>query len=431
MKHKCKLRIYKKIGEDEWDSNYTELSITDIDANIGIKTTKDTFSFKLPNPNQTNKDKVHIDDRIQIFFYTGSLNTSSDLIIDGNITKISQDINESQRMISVNGSNRTEDLLNILVQLSFNDYQKDVSEVMQEIINKVNNQNSKISGEDKFISTDIQSTKKDGSAFPKKIFVSAYKPAYELIERYSTDEYTEDGGYMFWVDSNNVFHWTNKTTNLSSEDYKFDESQDNIRSLKVDEGTWDIFNAAIVDVGRDAYGHGNHTLVFNQISMVDVGTKWTFLDLSSTTPTLLTQEFEDHPAKWDTGSDGEPTGSFPNSYPYTCSFYTMSDAYIEGTSSWVVNSDAEFNLAIRRTARAIGKDKGQSILNKKGEKRYKIDCELNGTNGYTIGELAEFTIQSHNLENQKVRIMDIEHSFNKSGWITVLRCEEDPEIVGA
>jgi len=431
MKQKLKLRIYEKQDEDTWSSDYSELNITDIDASVGIKTTKDTWSFTLPNPNQINKDTVHIDDRIQIFFYTGSLNTSSDLIMDGNVTRITQTINEKTRKIKVQGSNRTEELLGVLVQLSFNNYQKDISEVIQEIIDKVNNQNRKITGDDKFISTNINSTKLDGSAFPKKLFTSAYKPAYELIEKYSTDEYTEDGSYMFWIDSNNTLHWTNKTTSLSSEDYKFDEADGNIRELKIDEGTWDVFNSAIVDVGRDAYNHGNHTLVYNPVSMVDTGTKWTFLDLSSTTPSLITKEFEDHSTQWDTGSEGELIGSFPKSYPYTCSFFTMSSSYEVGTSSWVVNSDTDFNLAIRRTARKIGQDLGQEILNKKGEKKYKIDITKTGTNEYAIGELAEITCASHNLSNKKVRIINISHNFNKNGWVTVLNTEEDPEIVGA
>ncbi len=427
VKDKSEVRVYKKTGEDEWSSDYSLLNVTSIDVNVGMDSTKDSWTLKVPNQNRGSVGDIEFDDRVELYFYTGSTPVSSDLIISGNVNQIENSINNEDNTFTIEGSNRTEELLNVLVQLAFSKAEKDISQVVQEIIDKVNNQNRVTAGDDGFISTDIQQTKDDGSAFPKKVYMAAYKPAYELIENFSTDEYTKDGAYMFWMDSNNTFHWRSKKTKLSSDDYKFSEVGDNIRELNIEEGNWNVYNSVIVDVGEDCNGHGNQTLAYNPRSMVEAGTKWKFLDVSSTTPELITTEAENHPAKWSTGSDGEPTEMFPNSYPYTCSFPKLDSSYETTSSNWVVSNDNDFNLAIRRTARLDGKEKGQSFLSKHGEISYRMDLQLNGTNAYQMGEIAEITAPSYNLQNQRVRIKEISHNFSNEGWITVLNCEEDEE----
>ncbi len=426
--NKVELRRYEKEEEHSWSDSYETIDLSDIDVITGIETTKDTFGFTLPNPNQKNKEKLSQDDRIDIYFYTGGSATSDDLVMTGFVSKLTYDTDEAQRKIKVDGENLTESLLDVLVQLDFTGYEKRTNEVIQEIIDKVNNANQAVSGEDKFIDTDITSTDSNGNTFPLHPFMGTYKKAYELIEKFSSNEYTDDGGYVFYLDNQNTFHWNYKTEQLSSDDYKFTEGDTGIRSIKIIYGSWGVYNAAIVDVGRDAYGHGNHMLVTNPVSMVDVGTKWQFLDLSSTTPSIMTEEYEDHQNKWTTGSDGTPTENFPNSYPYTASIAELNTSYETTSTNWVINSDDEFNTAIRRTARARGKEEGQEIMDRLGEKRYKIEIELDGTLDYAIGELCEVTSESANLSNQLVRIQDVQHNFNKDNWVTVLKCEQDPEV---
>lgn len=431
---KCEIRQYKKLTENTWSDDYNDIPVASVDLKEGIEATKDTFKVTLINADKMYKSQFGLDDRIALYMWRNKADAeSTDLVIDGMITEINQSIGEGGRKLSIKGANRTQYLLGSLVQIPFIAENHKCYEAIQEVINKVNNNNQAIStGDAKYIdgTSSVATTKRDSSAFPDKSFVWAYKPAYTAIEAWSTDEYTEDGGYIYYIDTDNIFHWEAKPSTSS---YSLTEGDAIINTLSIQQGSWDVFNAVIVSVGRDCYGHGNHILQYNPISMVDVGTKWKFLNMDSITPDLLTAEFTANPASFDTGSDTEVKGDFfPTSYNYNLQFLKIDSDYtlVEPTSS-TVSSDNEFNLQIRRKARLIGRERAQTMLNKYGEVRYKTKIEVNGTLDYVKGNMMDLTCDSHNLSAQKMRIVDIQHRFDASGWTTILNCEEDLEYTEA
>lgn len=423
---KFEIRHYKKTGENSWSSTYNVIPIGSVDLKEGIEATKDTFKFSVINANAKYKDTFSIDDRIALYMWRNKESADdNDLVIDGMITQIKQTISAGGRKMTINGANRTQYLLGSLVRISFIAENHKCYQAIQEVIKKVNNNNQANPGDEKYINYTayVATKKRDGSDFPDKSFVWAYQPAYQAIEKWSTDEYTKDGGYIFWVDTNGNFHWQAKPSSAS---YSFTEGDTKINKLDIQEGTWDAFNAVIISVGRDCYGHGNHALVYNPVSMVDIGTKWKFINKESITAELINKEINENKDRFSLGDDNEPTSLFPTSYPYDMQFYLLDSSYNElGTKT--VNNDAEFNLQIRRKARKLGKEWGNELLKHSGEVQFKVNIELNGTLDYVKGNMLTLTAPSHNLLNKKLRIMDIQHRFDTAGWTTILKTEEDFE----
>jgi len=190
-------------------------------------------------------------------------------------------------------------------------------------------------------------------------------------------------------------------------------------------GNWEVINSVIADVGRDGYGHGNHTLVINATSILSNGAKWKFLDLAAITPNLLEEEFNATPGQWASGDEGERTANFPTSYPYTFQFEELDSNNQETGSSWTVNDEAEFNTAIRRRARFEGRRQAQDFLMRRGTINYRATAVINGTNDFEKGPLATITSPTAEVTALELRITDVSHSFSKAGWVTKLKFEED------
>jgi len=432
MNPKAELRLYKKLNETSWDSNYSVIILSDLDETEGLEANRDQFRITLDNQKNNLTRTLEVDDRIEIYLYRGDSPTSEDLVIDGLITEINYSLGSGGRKLVIRGANRTQELLGSLVLLTFTDNSKKPYEAIHEVISQVNNNNQASSPNHPrhifYDSSTVVETKSDGSSFNNNNFIVNYKTAYEAIQQFSGDEYTGDGQYIFWIDSNNYLHWTYKSNQIPS-GYTFSDNDGSIEGLEVTKGTWDVYNSIIIDVGRDCNGHGNHALEINTRSIIEAGAKWKFLDRSSITANLINAEFQADTSKWDVGDEGERLDNYPkdSAYPYTMQFEEIDSNGQETGSKWVVFDDNEFNRAIRVRARYEGKKIARNFINKHGELRYKAKIELNGTLDFEKGLLCQLTSKTANLTNQKLRIMEVSHSYNKAGWITTLNLEEDVE----
>jgi len=422
---KGEIRVYKKTGEQVWSSSYTTYNVSSQDVTKSIEVDKDSFRFELPNVNGEHDDSFAVNDRVEVYFWRNAESaTSNDLVIDGLIETIKYQINASQRRIVIKGNNRAKELLNSLVFID--EEETTVDQIIQDIVDYVNNNNQAGSSSNQhFIDTNIQATQSDGSAFPTKNFSSPYKRAYDLIEQFSGDEYTEDGQYLFYIDKNNVLQWLSKPSTVNATAI---QEGVNCRNIDIDRGVFEVINAVIADVGRDPYEHGNHILQINPTSIIADGAKWKFLDYSSISEDLVNAEVKANPGSFDKtgGSEDSPTSNFPNGYNYTMQFNEIDEGQDTG-SKWVVSSDSEYNNAIRVRAKYDGRKKAAEFLKNRGSVRWKGKIELNGTTDYTRGEFIDFTSTSIGLTNFQLRVKNITHRLSKNGWITTLDVIEDTE----
>lgn len=431
---KCELRVFRKLDDVSWATTYTAYDIASLSEKESLDVSRDNFSIKLENVKNVYTNAFAVDDKMEIYMYRTETPEPTDIIIDGSITEIGYDTSEEGRMISIKGSNRTQELLGSLVLIKFTNNSKTVREIITEIVSEVNNNNQAQSTSHPrhifYDDTTIVTTKSDGNPFTTKSFIATYKTAYEAIANFSGNEFTDDGEYIFWIDSANYLHWTYKTFQVQ-EGYNFTEGL-NVEEMSIDWGTWGVYNSVIVDVGRDCYNHGNHALQLNPQSIIEAGAKWKLLNREGITPNILNNEFAADITKWDyETAGGAPTRkyNFPlgASYPYTCLFKEINTSWVEQTNSWVVSNDAEFNNAIRKEARFLGKKEGKDYLISHGSLKYKAQITLNGTLAFEKALIASVTSANAGITNLPLRIMAVNHNFSKSGWITRLDLEEDDE----
>ena len=73
---------------------------------------------------------------------------------------------------------------------------------------------------------------------------------------------------------------------------------------------------------------------------------------------------------------------------------------------------------------SLGKNRARRLTQSKANPRWKGSITLRGEK-FSIGELIQFNSTDHGILDAKVRIKDIQHSIDKSGWTTILSVEED------
>ena len=429
MISKCQIRRYKKVSDGVWSSSYETIDLTDMTLTEGLTVTRDMFNLTIDNPKGKNASFFNVDDRVEIYLYTGSSPSSDDLIFDGLILETDYELS-TKRLITIRGANRTQELLSNLVLLTFANNTKKTNEAIFDIISQVNNNNrarSNFNSQRWINPSGIVTTNSKGEPLPIKNFVVTYKPAYDAILQFSDNEYTNDGQYIFYVDHQNVFHWTYKST-IVPPGYTFSEGD--VIKMRIQRGVWSVYNSVIADVGKDCNNHGNHILQINPRNALSQGAKWKFLDYSSISPNLIDEQYKKDPSKWDQADEGNMKirkGNYPNTYPFTMTFKKINDENIELDESWVVSNDNEFNKAIRMRAKYEGRQRAKGFLEKYGEVQYKAQIEINGTTSFEKGYKAFVTSPSAGLNSYPLRIVEISHSFNSSGWITALNLEEDTD----
>lgn len=428
MRPKAEIRRYEKTGDQTWSASYDTFDITSLDLSEGIETNKDTFRINFLNQNRDLTGQFNSDDRIQIYLYTSASPTSDDLVFDGMITEIDHEISSTNRRLIIRGVNRTRELLSNLVRIQETDQTKNSSDIVEEILAIVNNNNVVNAGDERYIDyddTSVAQTKSDSSAFPGKVFVVNYKTAYEAIEQFSDDEYTEDGQYIFYIDNENKFYWRKKT-DITYDGLDLEEGV-NVETLSVRRGEFDVYNSVIVAAGRDAYGNGTHILQINAVSILEIGSKWKFLDRTTIAPELIGKEKSSNPASFTTDAEGNFTDdNFPTSYNYNMQFEWDSDG--DGTpDTKTVTSDAEFNQAIRQEAKRQARNAAQNFLNLHGDIQIKATAQVNGSLSYEKGQVVKLTSATANLSEQELRIQDVSHTFSKAGWKTNLDLLQDSE----
>jgi len=431
---RAEIRVYKKDGLT-WETTYSTVNVSNIAAKETLAVRQDTFNLTLANPNKTLSTTLAIDDRIELFLYRGASATESDLVTDGIVTEIGWTFSDAGRMIRIKGANRTAELLGTRVLITSATNKKPYV-VIQEVIDQVNNLNQAsdpthvrhLSPGTEEANTTIVTTKSDGTGFATKSIVSNYKTAYEVISQLSGNEYTGDGEYIFYINKDNALVWTYKNNQIQ-EGYTW--TQADVEDMDVQKGTWGVFNCAIVNVGKDCYNHGNHTLYYNQVSMTEIGAKWKYLDKKDTSSDLILEEFKADITKWET--DGQtppgPTGNFPlgASYPYTMNFNEIDSNWQDTGSPWVVDDDGEFNNAIRRKATFMGKQFGKDFIEQKSSPRYKVKIVINGTTSFERGLMGQVTADFADLTEKSLRVQGVDHVYNNGGWRTTLTMEEDIE----
>lgn len=449
------LRVYLERSKGESATLfYAPEEVTDVHnmrISLGAEASKDTFSFDVFNHREvatdgtvsyTNSDSFKKTDKISIYAYyeddflgykIDGFPDSSHLIISGFIKDIDYNVSRNDAKFKIQGTNKTDTAMNIMVPATFAEKTQNVSQIVINLVSKAN----ATAGKGREITASLATgsvvngvwtrtgggyiwpNKQNGDSFPNVTYVKDYQYLINHLGKLAATDKTEDnisGTYLVYIDENNELHFEPKKLVA---DYTFDEYSDDVSILAKEDSTEGMVNVALVNAGQDPRGNGIMTLSYNLKSVAENGAKWKYYTEGDIAAAFQKKEEEN---SYNAGSIN--LDRFPSSYPWivanTGSF--EDSEWIAGTTT--VANDSEYKDYIRGISRQIGKETGDLITSVFGNSRDsgKWEPEL-GTTVYRPNDLID--VQLYSIDYiKKLRVKTVSHSFN-DGWMTEITLEED------
>lgn len=465
-----------KIYESDEDGNITSLSATIDEAmNIeiigGIEKTKDIASFEVPVKRtqinnwenrvglQTVGDQyIRINDVVAIFVtYNMNGNVSDDnLLFMGSVKDFTHIVSENGNKVKISCINRTEELLRGMAPyttVSSTEAKQTAPTILINLMNRLNNHNKNhkiyaVLDTATIYATgtvgSIQSKKKDNSVFATVSYNATWKPVFLQIETISSQEITEDedaGQYISYVKPVpslagrldpetgkpfppyvDVLIWKSPSVDFSG---SFVEGS-NISTFSINKDVRDVVNAMIVNAGKDMYDNGILTVAYDLTSMAESGTKWKYYTASQKKfSNLLNNERTlsiGQGSVWVSDTLFPPTGSFPWTHKY------------DGSS--VSSDEGSFNTNMRNKAKEEAKSEAEKFISRNKNAKYEIIYDLPlGSNNFQAGNVYYYQIPSIGWEGTEdnpgklLRLRDVTHVIDRSGWQTRLVAREDEQLV--
>lgn len=407
-----KLELYKRLdsGEGSWSD---DAQVIDqffgkiIRKASGNK--KDTFKFNILNSyNKLYSSGAVFEkgDRIKIY-QSANKETfgTEDMLIDGVITSIKND-NSTTKILTLNGFSRTEQFLEGVTFVT-NSIEQSPATILQEALNfhNRNNKNFTITWADGTGTAPANpSTKEDLSAFPTYLVEDFYKPMFQLFEKYSSNQYTEDGQYYYYVNDDNELVWDKKK---STSDGTLTE--DECEVVNINDNSDTVINSIVINCGRAPDGSPVRAYYYDHSSRAKNGAKWKYMTMQNNTVNdLINAEKTENGIGFDVAKYNYPQGS---EYPFT--------------TRWgvTVSSDSDWNTAIKTKAKDEGLKYGKSYADGINQSRLSVTAQLQFTTNYSLMQVLSCTFPSHGVTGKNLRITDIQYT----DYNTILTLLEDIE----
>jgi len=359
------------------------INILSVRSNYGIETTKDTFQLSFIDSNNTYN--LDLNDRIKIYFnYIGD---SEVLVMDGLVQSIGPKADEKNNKKTIKGSNIFEVFFTFhAFARSDNPTNPRCNEILQNLIEEANDTNSIIDASRQITwHPSNPNTNSSGGAFPDIQYDTGPKPLSEHIEALSTNEYTGDGQYIYYLDTGNNLVWKPRPQQITgSIDYG-----SNTISISRNKTNDDTLNFYIINCGNDISsieggkpaGSSIHAWKINETSIGKHGARHKY-------------------AIWKDISD---------------------NMYVEGKNT---GSNSDFRDACEDAARK----KANAEMNKASGGKEKLTINIPGSTAYVPGDKFKISMPHSGWttdSRKELRLMEIEHNFDKTGWWTTLNFEED------
>lgn len=458
MKVYYRIEVFNKVsGEYSGDFTYNttpDVIIDDViafDYDNSIESNSDKMMFRIENSKKPDgtykyKEKLQVDDRVIIYLTSieeiTATNKNTYIRWDGFITDMSYDVSENGRVISCQGLNRFDKILNFVFPAVYNqaDYPDGASSIIQNLLDNVNDDNS-----------NYQVTWATGnSATTTPIqFNRTYRPVSEMIAELSTQKINKEFNAMYYINSDNELIWIQKSTDTDT--MVLEEGVD-FNNLKIREKVWEVINAIITDCGQDPSGRSIHALYYDEQSAAEFGLKWApTIEVETEIASNLIAEQQALDG-WVENGDLNKAG-FPGSYPLELTFEGRDNDGTFTGSLITVTGDASWVSAIRTEAKWQGIAWMKSVLDLTGHVRPKLDIVMRGTtwerganrtgtntencldsdgDPIRVGDRIKVKVASWGNNNgndwetgMDLRVVQVNQEVNKGGWITTVRVEQD------
>ena len=377
-------------------------NVLKISVNLGLGEVADSFSITLNNYDNYQFEKFKVDDKLKIY---AKIDGTETLLLEGLIQEKTNNTTTDNKTVTLTGLNRLEKLFNAMVSTSGESVTKPASYWIKNIIDQVNNNNS-LGGTNREI---LYNNSTISTTTQKQVYIRGYEKAFKLIEELSKDEFTGDGQYYYYLDTDNYFHWKKYSDVI---EHSINE-EDNTVSNRTRRGMFEVVNYIIMNCGKSPYGASILQVDYSVQSINKYGWKVKLVSKESIANELTNKDRNTKPEYWDDDSN------FPNNYPY----YAV---WGEETSS-----DSDYNDKFVEEVQRQGKSAINALLDKTTGAVNEVQLEAynNTSFAYSLGQLTRLTIPSNYWSNpEDLRITSITYSFDTKGWITMLKLKEDDEI---
>lgn len=230
--------------------------------------TKDSFQFNLVNTFNNFDNFFNVNDKIVIYrTINTNIVTDSDIIMVGTISDNPDEYSYNSNKITCKGVNFSETIANAIVFADLNG--KTVPNAIKFALENAaqKNPNFKVtwdSGNDSYIAT---------KTFPTLVSDTRFfnKPLKNILEKYSSNQKTNNGDFYWYVSNSNTLVWRPK---ISSVDYSFNSSTSTHLSMKTSKDKSGIKNFFILKGGKDPQGNQIQTRYVNWSSVNKNGIKY-------------------------------------------------------------------------------------------------------------------------------------------------------------
>ncbi len=425
------------------------------------------------------KDRFDTKDTIIIYAKNGKLNRNnfsasnittfqSDnedfLLFVGELNKQSFSWSEGKESVAITADDKTIILTNMVMERPmwdrtggggaapykiYKDGGNDGNSIIHAMVEEINERMDKVDGWQDLLLNDAYCDETDldlDAAFPFNTYAEALK---EL----ASGAYTNNTQYTYWIDADNYIHWKKLG---KTKDFNLIYGSNDIINISFKKDVYDTVNAAIVNAGVDLNGVGIWWYATNEISVGDIGFRWTIM-----ADTLFTKDFES--LLYDSGgTKGKGTATAVSGATLTDSTQSwgsneLADMRLinpnRGNSANIVSNTGTTitaagegwkkddyyiydgdNATFRSSMKAAAVSRAENELAKTAKLRYRGDIVLNGFNYITGSNVVQLN-QVYDIEQdyfgftnsnpKRMRLTDISHNISVGDWSTQLTFKED------
>jgi hypothetical protein len=358
----------------DWEADGTVIDEAyDIRVTRELGAGRDGFEFKVSNASGTYTNYFQPNDKIEIRRAVNS-NTfvDSDLLMIGSINNTPSDLMFNNSVLRVEGNNFSKTIMEALVFID--PAGLTIPETIKAALEHVQayNQNFKVVWH-----PDNPALRTDGTAFPTVNDRFYNKPLLEILEKYSTEDATEDEvSYYWYVDNNNQLVWRPEETSVSQ---TFNINTNDYVGLSLDKDTSDVVNYVIAKAGVDPRGKAIQDRYYDLASMAKHGPKYHIITQTNNHAGSL---FKDDMTKLGIGDDASGLPSDAGAiYPFTTSW---------GES---VSDDDDYVEKLRAEAKRLARLEAQNLVKFRQNGKQEINVDfMPGKAGWELGENIQCTI---------------------------------------
>lgn len=299
-------------------------------------------------------------------------------------------------------------------------------------------------GVDYFIKADLKSdggyiqdtrkdTYEDGSVnsdtdFPAMQISKIWKPVYEWIDEISQIEYLNSSAeiegklvygrpFKYYVDENSCFHWF-ECDNVTTASYDITVGQTTgIYSVNINKKVFDSVNFIIYRGGEDFYGHGTLDYVVDESTPIK-NLKMRVIAMTDVAKNMIEDEIQ----------AGNLSANSSGTFTFGGNRYNRNGTVTAKFDNTSYSSDSTYNAALIVAIKKKCKAKASTLIMGLGHARFNGTIERKGF-AAQVGTLFTFTSQKSGLNQERLRIIELNHSIDKTGWFTTLSVEQDQEVI--